>query len=564
MARIFLNTLSPFYYERMVASSTNDFTELVNIGMRLEERVRQGRLVKENVPTNSVKKFGNNFQRKKEQEVSMVAHGRPQQQYTGYQHVATVSQNPGYRPQFQQRPHQQYQQPYQQQYQQQTPPQCAQQNRAQRPPPQYDPIHMKYAELLPALLERNLVQTRAPPRVPEKLPGWYRADLSCVFHQGASGHDTEHCFVLKYEVQRLIRANVLSFKDVNPNVQANSLPNHGAASVNMVFGCPGKFQVFDIRHIREPLVQIHMNLCNLFFFKHDHEACPICPNNPRGYRQGRNDVQGMLDRRELQVTYKRNEDEDPNDDNGEVFVIIPEFDIPEHMEVIYNSQQSSVAPLVICLPGPMPYTSEKAIPYKYNATMIENGHEVLIPALPPSVNIAEVSRVTRRGRVFPPTAQKKYEDPVSEEVREKGRVLSPDLNKGKDQSSGTIPNSDFDEILELIKKSEYKVVDQLMQTPSEISVLSLLLNVDTHREALMKVLDQAFVDHDVSVGQFGGIVGNITACNNLSFSDEELPEGGRNHNLSLHISMNCNSDALSNVLVDTGSSLNVMPRATLA
>ena len=47
------------------------------------------------------------------------------------------------------------------------------------------------------------------------------------------------------------------------------------------------------------------------------------------------------------------------------------------------------------------------------------------------------------------------------------------------------------------------------------------------------------------------IVGNITACNNLSFSDEELPEEGRNHNLALHISVNCKSDALSNVLVNT-------------
>jgi len=32
---------------------------------------------------------------------------------------------------------------------------------------------MKYAELLPALLEKNLVQTRVPPLVPEKLPVWY-------------------------------------------------------------------------------------------------------------------------------------------------------------------------------------------------------------------------------------------------------------------------------------------------------------------------------------------------------------------------------------------------------
>ena len=58
-------------------------------------------------------------------------------------------------------------------------------------------------------------------------------------------------------------------------------------------------------------------------------------------------------------------------------------------------------------------------------------------------------------------------------------------------------------------------MDQLLQTPSKISLLALLRDSGAHREALMKVLDQAFVDHDVTVDQFDGIVGNITSCNNL-------------------------------------------------
>jgi len=32
--------------------------------------------------------------------------------------------------------------------------------------PRFDPIPMRYAELLPALIEKNLLQTRAPPLVP--------------------------------------------------------------------------------------------------------------------------------------------------------------------------------------------------------------------------------------------------------------------------------------------------------------------------------------------------------------------------------------------------------------
>jgi hypothetical protein len=33
MAKIFLNTLGSFYYERKIASAPSEFTEMVNIGM---------------------------------------------------------------------------------------------------------------------------------------------------------------------------------------------------------------------------------------------------------------------------------------------------------------------------------------------------------------------------------------------------------------------------------------------------------------------------------------------------------------------------------------------------
>lgn len=46
MTKIFLKTLSLFYYERMISSATNNFTEMQNMGMSLEEGVREGRLSK--------------------------------------------------------------------------------------------------------------------------------------------------------------------------------------------------------------------------------------------------------------------------------------------------------------------------------------------------------------------------------------------------------------------------------------------------------------------------------------------------------------------------------------
>lgn len=116
----------------------------------------------------------------------------------------------------------------------------------------------------------------------------------------------------------------------------------------------------------------------------------------------------------------------------------------------------------------------------------------------------------------------------------------------------------------MIKKSDYKIVDQLHQTPSKISIMSLLMKYQSHMEVLLKVLAQYHVTLDITVGQFDGVVTNITTCNTLSFNSEEFPKDERNHNCALHVSIKCKDNTLSRVLVDTGSSLNVIPKRELA
>src|SRR3954465_11021203 len=108
MTKIFLNTLGPFYYERMIASAPSDFTEMVNTGMRLEEGVRTGRLTKEGGSSSGTKKFGSGFQKKKEQSVDMVSQAKSrgsvnhQQQISAIEPVVNTAPNPGFTPQFQQ------------------------------------------------------------------------------------------------------------------------------------------------------------------------------------------------------------------------------------------------------------------------------------------------------------------------------------------------------------------------------------------------------------------------------------------------------------------------------
>ena len=63
----------------------------------------------------------------------------------------------------------------------------------------------------------------------------------------------------------------------------------------------------------------------------------------------------LLDQRVITITYDR----DPDD---EVNVIVPQFNMPEPIEIAYDSQTSAASPLIICPLGLVPYNSDKAIP----------------------------------------------------------------------------------------------------------------------------------------------------------------------------------------------------------
>ncbi len=64
-------------------------------------------------------------------------------------------------------------------------------------------------------------------------------------------------------------------------------------------------------------------------------------------------------------------------------------------------------------------------------------------------------------------------------------------------------------LLQIMKQSEYDIIEQLRKTPARISLLSLILSSEVHRQALQKVLDQAFMNPDITQGQFEKIVGQI-------------------------------------------------------
>ncbi|XP_073219715.1 uncharacterized protein [Cicer arietinum] len=227
-----------------------------------------------------------------------------------------------------------------------------------------------------------------------------------------------------------------------------------------------------------------------------------------------------------------------------------------------KSTPSKPNAIIVQTPIPFPYGNTKALPWKYEVTSHLADHQPSNDCEPKGTEVTNISGIggmTRSGRVYTPEQLRK-----KEVHGEKGKEDMYHSIKGQETSIKTVSEEEANEFLKFIKQSEYKVVDQLNQTPSKILVLSLLLNSEAHRRALMKVLNEAHVTHDITVDQFDGVVGNITASSCMSFSDNELPAEGTEHNKALHISVRCHNHILARVLVDNGSSLNVMPKSTLS
>ncbi|KAL2347429.1 hypothetical protein Fmac_001429 [Flemingia macrophylla] len=67
----------------------------------------------------------------------------------------------------------------------------------------------------------------------------------------------------------------------------------------------------------------------------------------------------------------------------------------------------------------------------------------------------------------------------------------------------------------------------------------------------------------ISQDKFKGIVSHIIANDHLTFTDEKIPPEGPKHNKPLHIFVKCKEYLIAKVLIDNGSSLNVMPKRTL-
>lgn len=121
--------------------------------------------------------------------------------------------------------------------------------------------------------------------------------------------------------------------------------------------------------------------------------------------------------------------------------------------------------------------------------MIKNDQEVPLPVADSVVNITDIAKVTRSGRVFSTVFPKTVEDVSAGKKAEIPAFDPVSAPMCQSNESNKLKTNDDDQMLRLIKRSEFNIVKQVLQTPSKIYVLSLLMNSEAHREALKKMLE---------------------------------------------------------------------------
>ncbi|XP_070013582.1 uncharacterized protein [Nicotiana sylvestris] len=85
-----------------------------------------------------------------------------------------------------------------------------------------------------------------------------------------------------------------------------------------------------------------------------------------------------------------------------------------------------------------------------------------------------------------------------------------------------------------------------------------------HRQALLKILNEAHIPDKITMNHLEKIANKIFEVNRVTFSDDELPVEGTEHNRALYLTVKCENSVVTRVLVDNGSSANICPLSTLS
>ncbi|XP_019259297.1 PREDICTED: uncharacterized protein LOC109237444 [Nicotiana attenuata] len=354
-------------------------------------------------------------------------------------------------------------------------------------------------------------------KLPNPPPKNLDYSLRCEYCSGTPGHDTEKCWHLKNAIQELIDTNWIEVQTPEtPNIKQNPLPTHEETNMIEIVhkgGEPKKpsqsvmmIQSSEAKLVKKPMVEGSVNKLSM---KNGEPSVIVKKGSP-------NDAVAKKDKSK---------------------VVVP--GLANKPIVIVDGARTDF--LIIKPVTQLPAVNTKDIPWSYKRVIVTyRGKEV-------KEKVNEAQGLTRLGRCFAREELRKAKTPRDNPVLVKKAVTKEEA----------------EEFLRKMKVQDFSIMEQLRKTPAQISMLSLLIYSDEHRRALMKILNEAHVPDKISVNYLEKIANKIFEVNKVTFSDDELPVEGTEHNRALYLTVKCEDSVVTRVLVDNGSSASIFPLSTL-
>ncbi|XP_016683849.1 uncharacterized protein [Gossypium hirsutum] len=390
---------------------------------------------------------------------------------------------------------------------------------------QFTPIPVTYKELYKSLFDADVVAPSYLKPLQPLYPKLYNANAKCEYHAGAVGHSIE-----------------------SSRLRSNTLPNHADGGVNAIIENVGRRVKLNADEVKTSFREVwkkmlEMGLITQSSRKNSREVKDYCEfHGEKGHeiqscKKFRALVQGLMDNKELEFfELTREEDVCAAEEKS-----IEKVCEASHLVVIISQPKISeakarVAPrIVIQKPRAFHFKDSKRVPWNYSGS-------VIVPEKESSVRTLSMEAEPVKKKSFV--------------IRQREKITEPLVNE-------PVMENEAQEFLKFLRHSEYSAVEQLHKQPACISILTLLLSSKTRREALMKVLNETYVADDISVNKLDRLVNNISADNFISFSDDEIPPGAMGSTKALHITTRCKGYTLPAMLIDNGSTLNVLPLSIL-
>ncbi|XP_052885326.1 uncharacterized protein LOC128293822 [Gossypium arboreum] len=353
---------------------------------------------------------------------------------------------------------------------------------------------MTYRKLYQSLYDAHAISSFHLKPLQPSYPKWYDANARCEYHAGIPGLLIKNCTSFKKAVERLIKMGVVKFNNT-PNTE-NSLPNHSDQGVNAISEASERGIKKDVAEVRMP-IKVMMPMKVIW---EEMVTRGMLTSKMREEKQG------------TMVSSMRKK--------------VMKF------KIVKNSK-----PWCRALWTTKSYKFLKVALAKNNVTV------------PEEENIASTSKDVQVEGSHTQSG-KRYDTVSVREEPTKSKNVSAEKEKVVELPvKDPVKDVEAKEFLKFLNHSEYSMVKQLRRQPARISVLVLLLSSEVHRNALLRVLNETYVTHDISVNKMDRLVNNGV--------------GGRGSTKALHITTRCKGYTLPSVFVDNGSALNVLLLSTL-